>query len=119
MAVHIRKGDVVEVISGDRRGARGKVLRIDLRRGFVFVEGVNMVYRHVRPSRKNPQGGRLQREAAIHLSNVLPYDSSAGKGRRSRFTVERDETGKVIDKRRVSVTGTTLHTLTRSERTAE
>jgi large subunit ribosomal protein L24 len=119
MAAHIRKGDVVEVVSGDRRGARGKVLRIEPRRGVVYVEGVNLVYRHVRPTRKNPQGGRVQREAAIHLSNVLPYDSSAGKGRRCRFSVERDEQGKVVRKRRMSVTGSTLHTLTRAERQAE
>lgn len=116
MAVHIRKNDTVEVISGDHRGARGKVLRIDSKRGSVVVEGVNMVYRHIRPTRRNPQGGRLQKEATIHLSNVLPYDSGSGKGRRVRFKVERDKEGKVATKRRVSIRGTLLHTLTRAER---
>lgn len=116
MAVRIRKNDMVEVISGDHRGARGKVLRINPKRGLVVVEGVNMVYRHVRPTRRNPQGGRLQKEATIHLSNVLPYDSGSGKGRRVHFKVERDEEGKVAMKRRVSTTGTLLHTLTRAER---
>ena len=116
MPEHIRKNDVVEVISGDHRGARGKILRVNPKRGQVVVEGVNMVYRHVRPTRRNPQGGRVQKEAPLHISNVLPYDSSKGKGLRIRFVVERDQEGKVKAKRRVSSAGTTLHTLTRAER---
>jgi large subunit ribosomal protein L24 len=118
MAVHIRKNDVVQVISGDHRGARGKVLRVDPKRAKVVVEGVNMVYRHVRPTRRNPQGGRLQKEAPIHISNVLPYDSGSGKGLRAHFEVERDEAGRIVAKRRVSSAGTALHTLTRAERAA-
>lgn len=117
MAVHIHKNDIVEVVSGDHRGARGKVLRVDPKRGKVVVEGVNMVYRHVRPTRRSPQGGRLQKEAPIHISNVLPYDSGAGKGLRVHFEVERDEAGKVTVKRRVNRAGTALHRLTRAERT--
>ena len=116
MARHIRKDDVVEVITGDHRGARGKVLRIDPRRGSVVVEGVNMVFRHVRPTRRNPQGGRVQKEASIHISNVLPVDASSGKGRRVHFTVESDKAGRVVTKKRVSVSGTALHTLSRGER---
>lgn len=119
MAVHIRKNDMVEVICGDHRGARGKVLRIDPKGGQVVVEGVNMVFRHVRPTRRNPQGGRVQKEAPIHISNVLPYDSGVGAGARVHFEVERDEAGKVASKRRVSTAGTTLHTLTRAERAAK
>ncbi len=119
MALRIRKNDMVEVVSGDHRGARGKILRIDPKRCLVVVEGVNMVYRHVRPTRRNPQGGRLQKEAPIHLSNVLPYDSGAGKGLRAHFEVQRDQAGKVAAKRRVNTAGTMLHTLTRAERTAE
>lgn len=119
MAVHVRKNDVVEVISGDHKGARGKVLRIDPRRELVVVEGVNMVFRHVRPTRRNPQGGRLQKEAPIHVSNVLPYDSGAGKGRRVRFEVHRDATGRLGDKKRVTTSGTVLHTLTRAEKVAD
>lgn len=117
MAIHLRKNDTVEVISGDHRGARGKILRIDPVRNLVVVEGVNMVYRHVRPTRKNPQGGRVQKEAPIHMSNVLPYDSASGRGERVRFVVERDDQGKVLSKRCVSVRGTVLHTLSRAERT--
>lgn len=119
MAQAVRKNDMVEVVSGDHRGARGKVLRIDPKRNRVVVEGVNMVYRHVRRTQKNPQGGRLQKEAPIHLSNVLPYDTGAGRGLRVSFKVERDEAGKVTAKRRVNTAGTTLHNLTRAERGTE
>ena len=115
MPLHIRKDDVVEVIAGDHRGARGKVLRVDRTAHLVLVEGVNLVYRHVRPTRRNPQGGRVQKEAPIHLSNVLPYDSGSGRGRRVGFTIERDDAGKVKTKQRVSCKGTTLHVLTRAE----
>jgi large subunit ribosomal protein L24 len=111
MASHIRKDQVVEVIRGDHKGARGKVLRLDWGRGLVVVEGVNMVYRHVRPSRRNPQGGRIQKEAPIHVSNVLPYDSKSGRGRRVKFETERDAGGKVVSKKRVSVGGNVLETL--------
>jgi len=77
------------------------------------------VYRHVRPTRRNPQGGRMQKEAPIHISNVLPHDSASGSGRRVHFEVRRDEEGKVVTKRRVSGSGTMLHTLTRAERVAK
>ena len=116
MARNIRKGDIVEVISGDHKGQRGKVLRVDPERRLVVVEGVNMVYRHVRPSRRNPQGGRIQKEAPLHVSNVLPYDTRAGRRSRVRFEVERDERGKVIRKSRVCVgSGTVLNEVSRPE----
>ena len=113
MAAHIRKNDIVEVISGDHRGARGKVLRIDPAKCKVIVEGVNLVFRHVRPTRRNPQGGRVQKEAALHISNVLPVDTAKGKGSRVRFETSGGE------KRRVTVGGSSLHTLTRGERRSD
>jgi len=115
MARHVRKDDIVEVISGDHRGQQGKVLRVITKRDQVVVEGVNMVYRHVRPSRQNPQGGRLQKEAPIHISNVLPVDPKTGRGARVRFETDRDASGKVTAKRRVTVGGTALGDLSRSE----
>jgi len=118
MATHIRKNDIVEVIAGDHRGARGKVLRLDLKHRLVVVEGVNMVYRHVRPTQRNPQGGRIRKEAPIHMSNVLPYDAGKGKGVRVHFEMERDAEETIVAKRRVNKVGTTVHTLTRAERTA-
>ena len=108
MAAKIKKGDTVAVISGDHRGETGKVLRVVPKRDVVFVEGVNLVYRHLRPSRQNPQGGRIRKEAPIHTSNVLPVDPKTGKPSRVRFEVERDAAGKVIAKRRVTTSGTVL-----------
>ncbi len=116
MASRIKKDDRVIVISGDHRGATGKVLRVmrDGRR--VLIEGVNMVYRHVRKSQRHPQGGRIQKEAPIHISNVQPVDPHTGKGTRVRFPVKLDAAGKVVSKKRVSVGGTVLSEVTRAER---
>ena len=118
MAMNIRKNDVVEVIAGDHRGARGKVLRVDPKKRMVVVEGVNLVFRHVRRTQRNPQGGRIQKEAPIHISNVLPYDTAAGKSQRVHFESE-TRGARTVAKRRVSHSGTVLHTLTRAERTAK
>ncbi|MDM8007182.1 MAG: 50S ribosomal protein L24 [Phycisphaerae bacterium] len=115
MACHIRKDDQVEVIAGDHVGERGKVLKVFPKKGLVLVQGVNTVFRHVRPSRRNPQGGRLQKEAPIHISNVAPYDEKAGCGARVRFEVERNTEGKVKAKYRVSVRGSRLSELTRDK----
>jgi large subunit ribosomal protein L24 len=66
----IRKGDTVQVISGDDRGKRGKVLRVIPSKQRVVVEKVNFIKRHTRPSQRNQQGGIIQKEAPIHISNV-------------------------------------------------
>lgn len=115
MAWHIRKDDQVEVVAGDHKGERGKVLKVLPKKGLVLVQGVNMVFRHVRPSRRNPQGGRLQKEAPIHISNVVPYDEKAGRGTRVRYEVERNAEGRVKAKYRVSVQGSRLSELTRDK----
>lgn len=115
MALHIRKNDMVEVIGGDHRGARGKVLRVDRKSGRVVIEGVNLVYRHVRPTRRNPQGGRIQKEAPLRLSQVLPYDPAKGRGARVHFEVERAPDGGIKSKRRVTRGGTVLNQVTRAK----
>lgn len=74
-----RKGDEVVVIAGADKGARGKVLRLDRKRNRVTVEGVNRVKRHQRPTQTNPQGGIVEREQPIHLSNVMLWDKTAQK----------------------------------------
>ena len=112
MAARVRKDDIVEVIAGAHKGARGKVLRIDPDHQRVVVEGVNMVYRHVRKSRKHPQGGRIQKEAPIHLSNVMPLDPKTSRRTRVHFDVKRDTAGHLIGKQRVSVSGTVLSEVT-------
>ena len=78
--MHIKTNDTVEVITGDDKGQRGKVLAIDRREGRLVVEGVNRVYKHVRRSQKNPQGGRLSKEMPVQVSNVLLLCNRCGKG---------------------------------------
>lgn len=116
MAARIKKDDIVEVISGDHKGAHGKVLRIFLDRNRVLVEGVNLVHRHVRRSRQHPQGGRIRKEAPIHLSNVQPIDPKTGKGTRVSFKVQHDASGRVVSKQRVSQAGTVLSEVTHASR---
>ncbi len=60
-------GDLVQVIAGKDKGKRGKVSKIDRNRERVLVEGVNLVMRHIKPNQRNTEGGRIQKEAAIHL----------------------------------------------------
>jgi large subunit ribosomal protein L24 len=72
--MHIRKDDIVEIITGDDKGKRGRVLNVQRKKGKVVVEGINRVYKHMRPSRHSPQGGRLSKEMPIALSNVLLVD---------------------------------------------
>jgi large subunit ribosomal protein L24 len=81
--MHIRVNDTVEVICGDEKGTRGRVLRIDREAGKIVVEGVNRMYKHVRRSQKNPQGGRLSKEVPIALSNVLLVCSSCNQATRT------------------------------------
>ena len=79
--MNLRKGDVVQVISGDTRdhGKRGKVLSVDRKRDRVLVEGVNLIKRHTKPSSSNQQGGIVEKEAAIHISNIMPWCESEGR----------------------------------------
>jgi large subunit ribosomal protein L24 len=78
--MHIKTNDTVEVMVGDDKGQRGKVLSIDRRDGRLVVEGVNRVYKHVRRSQRNPQGGRLSKEMPLQISNVLLLCNRCGKG---------------------------------------
>ena len=78
------------VVAGNDRGSSGEVLHVDYAAGKVVVQGVNRVYRHLRPSRRNPQGGRIQKEMPIHLSNVLPLDPGTSQRTRVGFRVAED-----------------------------
>ena len=85
MARHIKSGDTVVIITGSDKGKTGKVLKVLTDKDRVVVEGINRVWKHVRPSQRNPQGGRIQKDAPIHLSNVMPLDPTSGKGTRVKF----------------------------------
>jgi large subunit ribosomal protein L24 len=80
----IKKGDKIRVISGDDKGKEGLVIRVDKTKMRVLVEGINMVKRHTKPSAANQEGGIIEKEAPIHISNVmiLDGDTTSKIGRR-------------------------------------
>src|SRR5438309_11912662 len=80
--MHVKKDDLVEVIAGDdaEKGRARRVLRVLVEKNKVVVEGVNRVYRHLKPNRRNAQGGRLSKEMPIDVSNVALYCSSCQRG---------------------------------------
>ncbi len=77
--LHIKKGDVVFVNAGDDKGKQGKVLEVLPSEERAIVEGINMVTKHTKPNAKNPQGGIVKQEAAIHISNLNVLDPATGK----------------------------------------
>jgi large subunit ribosomal protein L24 len=88
--MHLKTNDTVEVIAGDDKGMKKKILHIDREKGRVVVEGVNLVYKHVRRSQKNPQGGRLSKEMPIQVSNVLLVCNRCNKGVRTGSRLAKD-----------------------------
>jgi large subunit ribosomal protein L24 len=76
---HVRKGDTVMVVAGKERGKKGKVLRVIPEKGRVVVERVNMIKKHQRPTQKVRQGGIIEREGSIHLSNVMLLDPNSDR----------------------------------------
>jgi large subunit ribosomal protein L24 len=82
-SIHVRRGDTVGVIAGRERGKRGKVLHVLTDKGRVVVEHVNMIKKHQRPTQKLRQGGIIEREGALALSNVLPICSRCDKPART------------------------------------
>ncbi len=84
----IRKGDEVIVVAGADKGRTGRVLNVDRKKDRVLVEGVNMKWKHVRPSQENPQGGRIQREYPMNPSNIAFLDPESGKGTRLGIAIE-------------------------------
>ncbi len=97
MAKHVKKGDMVEIITGEHKGSTGRVMKLNPAKSKVIVEGINLTYKHVKPSRQNPQGGRMRIEQPIHISNVLPVSSKSSKGTRVRFEVGSDGSKKRVD----------------------
>lgn len=90
MPQHVRQGDLVMIIAGNERGKTGKVLRVDAAAGRVWIEGRNLRSKHVKPSQANPQGGRIEKEMPLHISNVQPISPSANKQTRVRFETRKD-----------------------------
>jgi large subunit ribosomal protein L24 len=103
MKTHVKKDDMVQVIAGDYKGTAGKVLRVLTDENKVVVQGVNLAKKHVRPSRRNASGGRINIEQPIHVSNVLPVNPKTNKGTRVHYEIADDGS-----KRRVAKDGTKI-----------
>ncbi|MDR2910855.1 MAG: 50S ribosomal protein L24 [Bacteroidales bacterium] len=91
--LHIKKGDTVIVLSGDDKGQKGRVLEIIRKTDRAIVEGVNMMKKHTKPNAANPQGGIIERESSVHISNLMLIDPKTGPTRVGRRL---NEKGKLI-----------------------
>ena len=93
--MHVKKGDKVKVISGKDKGKEGVILEAFAKKERVLVEGINMIKKHAKPSQDNPQGGILNQEAPIHVSNVMPLDPKTGEPTRVGY--------KIVDGKKVRI----------------
>lgn len=91
--VHIKTGDTVVVLSGDNKGEEGKVLSIDRIKYRAIVEGVNIVTKHKKPVADQTEGGRIEQEAPVHISNLMLVDNN---GQATRIGRKRDDNGKIV-----------------------
>jgi large subunit ribosomal protein L24 len=103
--MHVKTGDKVMVITGKDKGKTGVILASFPKKNRVLVEGVNIVKKHSKPSQMNPQGGIINQEAPIHVSNVMPIDPKSGEPTRVGIKVENGnkvryakKSGEVLDK---------------------
>lgn len=92
--LHIKKGDTVEVITGESKGVQGRVLEIFRKNNRAIVEGVNMLSKHTKPNAEHPNGGIIKKEAPIHISNLLLVDPSSGG--HTRTGRRRNDNGKLV-----------------------
>jgi large subunit ribosomal protein L24 len=92
--LHIKKGDIVIVNSGEYKGQQGRVLEINLDKHRAIVEGVNMISKHTKPNAQNPQGGITRKEAPVHISNLNPVDPSSGEA--TRVGRKRNDKNKLV-----------------------
>jgi large subunit ribosomal protein L24 len=96
--LHIKKGDIVYVNTGEDKGKTGRVLKVLVEKQRAIVEGINMVTKHTKPNAKNPQGGREKQETSIHISNLNPLDPKSGKPTRigRRIVVDKKKGNKLV-----------------------
>lgn len=92
--LHIKKGDTVYVNAGDDKGKTGRVLKVLVDKQRAIVEGINMVSKSTKPNAKNPQGGIVKKEAALHISNLNVLDPKTGKP--TRIGRRRNDEGKLV-----------------------
>jgi large subunit ribosomal protein L24 len=92
--LHIKKGDLIKVLSGDSKGEEGKILSVDKVKNRAIVEGVNMASKHTKPNAQYPQGGIIKQEASIHVSNLMLIDPKSGEA--TRVGRKEDKSGKLV-----------------------
>jgi large subunit ribosomal protein L24 len=90
MALRLRKNDTVKVRTGEHKGATGRIIKVFPEKNAALVEGVNVVKRHTKPNQKNQQGGIVEKEARIHLSNLMLVDPKSGEATRVGMQVQSD-----------------------------
>ncbi len=88
--VHIKKGDMVKVLAGEERGNEGRVLEVDRVKGVAIVEGRNINKKHSKPTTATPQGGIVEKEGGIHISNLMLIDAKTGQPGRVGRKVTKD-----------------------------
>jgi large subunit ribosomal protein L24 len=91
--LHIKKGDMVQVITGDDKGKKGRIIEMRNSEKRALVEGINIVSRHTKPNAKNQNGGIIKKEAPVHISNLMLLDKT---GVASRIGRKRNDEGKLV-----------------------
>ena len=91
--LHVKKGDTVQVLSGNDKGKQGKVMSVDPEKNRAIVEGIRIVSKHTRPNAEHPQGGIIKQEAPIHISNLMVVGKD---GKPTRIGRKKDENGKSV-----------------------
>ena len=99
--IKIKSGDTVQVIAGDHKGTEGKVLKVLRDKNKAIIEGVNMVKKHMKPSAQNPQGGIVEKEAPIHISNLSLVED--GKAVRVGYSIEGDTKTRISKKSKKAI----------------
>jgi len=91
--LHIKKGDMVQVIAGDDKGKKGRIIEMRSTEKRALIEGINIVSRHTKPNAKNQNGGIIKKEAPVHISNLMLLDKA---GNASRIGRKRNDEGKLV-----------------------
>ena len=97
--MHVVKNDMVKILSGKYSGKTGKVLKVFPDQNRLIVEGVNIIKKHTKPSQKNPQGGIIEKESSIHVSNVMVIDPKTNEPTRVGYKFLEDGTKVRISKK--------------------
>ncbi|MFZ1610370.1 MAG: 50S ribosomal protein L24 [Chitinophagales bacterium] len=92
----VKKNDMVEVIAGDDKGKKGKVIEVDYNKSRVLIEGINIISKHTRPNAQYPNGGIIKKEAPVHISNVLLVNPANGLGARTSIKITNDKKERIF-----------------------